>query len=161
MMAKASIFRWLSVIMVAATALLYGRSIAADQPTSSTSAKPLVILLFDGDMAGCESWNSQIRPLLKELKGEYTNQLNFTELNMAKSQLAETKKRAKELGVLRWIDGALGDKDYCPTVMFFDSTRRRAKLTVGPKSKDVYKRDIETILETNERAAPGNSAALD
>jgi hypothetical protein len=155
MMAKNTIFRRLLVITAGATALLYGRTIAADQSTSSTTVKPLVILLFDGDVAGCESWNSQIRPLLKELKGEYTNQLNFTELNMAKSQLAETKKRAKELGVLRWIDGALGDKDYCPTVLFFDSTRKRAKQAVGPKSKDIYKRQIETILETNERAAPG------
>lgn len=113
-------------------------ALATDPP--SAEYKPLVVLVFDQT---CKAWCSQVRPVIKELQTEYGDRVTFAELDATDSVLAETKKQAKELGLLSWMTDV---RDYVPLVAFFDNKRKVVNELLGPKTKKDYKENIEKAL---------------
>jgi hypothetical protein len=83
---------------------------------------------------------------MKELEQEFGDKVKFSELDSTDSVLPNTKKLARELGIL----GAFKDvMDYVPVVLIFDRRTRLVKELTGPKNKDVYRAGIDKALAAN------------
>jgi len=121
--------------------------LAALCPTGQATAKdaeyeekPLVVLVFDQN---CKTWCTRVKPIMSELKQEYGDKVLFAQLDATQSVLPETKKQAKQLGILPFFADF---QDYVPVVGFFSSHRKLVKELTGPKSKDEYKVNIDKTI---------------
>ncbi len=102
--------------------------------------KPLCVLVFDDT---CKAWCKKVRPVMEELKQSYGEKVEFAELDATQAVLADTKKRAKDLGVLGWFTDTA---DYVPAVLIFDNRRNLIKELPGPKSKEDYSANIDKAI---------------
>jgi len=102
--------------------------------------RPLVVLVFDET---CKAWCHKVRPVMAELKLSYAQRVEFAELDATQSVLADTKKRAKDLGILGWFTD---DADYVPVVLIFDNRRNLIKELPGPKTKEDYSANIDKAI---------------
>ncbi|CAN5689423.1 hypothetical protein BH10CYA1_BH10CYA1_04020 [soil metagenome] len=114
-------------------------SIAADLDPEY-AGKPLVVLVFDQN---CKVWCTKTRPVMAELKQEYSDNVVFGELDSTQSQLPESKKKAKNMGIAEFFADVA---DYVPVVLVFNSPRKGCKELVGPKTKSDYKLSIEKAM---------------
>ena len=102
--------------------------------------KPLVVLVFDQN---CKTWCARVKPIMSELQQEYGDKVLFAQLDATQSVMAETKKQAKQLGILPFFADF---QDYVPVVGFFTSHRKLVKELTGPKSKDDYRATIDKAM---------------
>lgn len=102
--------------------------------------KPLCVLVFDET---CKAWCTKVRPVMAELKQTYSDRVEFAELDATQKVLADTKKRAKDLGILGWFTD---DADYVPVVLIFDNRRNLIKELPGPKTKEDYSSNIDKAI---------------
>jgi hypothetical protein len=102
--------------------------------------KPLCVLVFDET---CKAWCTKVRPVMAELKQTYADRVEFAELDATQKVLADTKKRAKDLGILGWFTD---DADYVPVVLIFDNRRNLIKELPGPKTKEDYSSNIDKAI---------------
>ena len=112
----------------------------AEEIASPGEVKPLVVLVFDQN---CKVWCSKTRPIMAELQKEYGERVTFSELDSTQSQLPESRKKAKELGILGFFSDVA---DYVPVVVVFSARRALVKELTGPKTKSDYQLNIEKSL---------------
>jgi hypothetical protein len=120
-------------------AIAVGPLTAADQG-STPAPKPLLVMIFDQN---CKTWCSQVRPMVADLKKTYSEQVEFSEIDVTPVVLKEAKTKAKELG----IGGLLPDMTaYVPLVLICAPNRRNYQEFVGPKKMDVYEDYLKKLL---------------
>ncbi len=103
--------------------------------------KPLFLMVFDKT---CHAWCDKVRPIVKELQQEYADKMDFAELDITQEALPESKKIAKQLGVLKLVPD-FGDQ--VPSVAVCARERIHiVKEISGPKPKSDYKNAIELAL---------------
>lgn len=103
--------------------------------------KPLFLMVFDKT---CHAWCDKVRPMVKELQQEYSDRVDFAELDITQEVLPESKKTAKQLGVLKLI-ADFGDQ--VPSVAICARDRNNIiKEVAGPKPKEEYKNLVELAL---------------
>lgn len=103
----------------------------------------LVVLIFD---EGCKVWCQKVRPIMKELKDQYGQRVDFLELDASAGTLNESQAKAKEAGVISFLRDSA---DWVPIVGIFSPKRRLVKELVGPKPKDTYASVIDKALAAN------------
>lgn len=103
--------------------------------------KPLFLMVFDDT---CHAWCNQVRPIVKELNDQYGTQIDFAELDITASMLAESKKQAKQLGVLPLLPD-FGDQIPCCAVCAKKRTNILKELS-GPKTKQKYEELVKLAL---------------
>lgn len=101
---------------------------------------PIVVLLYDEH---CKITCNQVRPILAELKTTFAGKVEFLDLNISEKTMPESKRLAKEQGVLSFLADYA---EYIPMVGVFSVKRRLVKQLQGPKSKEVYVTAIEKAL---------------
>jgi hypothetical protein len=111
-----------------------------DSFAEELARKPLCVLVFDDT---CKVWCKKVRPVMEELKQSYGEKVEFAELDATPAVLADTKKRAKDLGVLNWFTDTA---DYVPAVLIFDNRRNLIKELPGPKTKEDYSSNIDKAI---------------
>jgi thiol-disulfide isomerase/thioredoxin len=103
--------------------------------------KPLFLMVFDKT---CHAWCAKLRPIVKELQQEYGDRVDFAELDITQEVLPESKKIAKQLGILKLVPD-FGDQ--VPSVAMCAKERiHLIKELSGPKPKAAYKDLIELAL---------------
>jgi thiol-disulfide isomerase/thioredoxin len=103
--------------------------------------KPLFLMVFDKT---CHAWCDKVRPLVKELHQEYSDRIDFAELDITQEVLPESKKIAKQLGVLKLVPD-FGDQ--VPSVAVCARERVHIiKELAGPKRLEDYKSLCELAL---------------
>ena len=100
----------------------------------------MVLLIFDQT---CKVWCKQVRPVMKELEEQYRDRVGFVELDATESVLADTKKKAKEMGISGYFADAA---DYVPVVLVFTANRKLVKELPGPKSRKDYESVIQKAI---------------
>ena len=110
-------------------------ALAADE-----EKKVLFVLVFDKT---CHAWCDKVRPMVKDLQSEYTDRVEFAELDATANVLQETKKKAEALGVLKVFADVT---DYVPIVLIFDSRRKLFKELPGPKPASEYKACLDKAI---------------
>lgn len=103
--------------------------------------KPLFIMVFDET---CHAWCNKVRPIVKELRETYSNQIDFAELDMTASVLPESKKLAKSLGVLPLLPD-FGDQIPCCAACAKKRTNILKEIA-GPKTKEEYEKLVTLAL---------------
>jgi hypothetical protein len=132
------------VMFVLTIVLLTSGGIRAIAATSDpTPQHVLVVLIFD---EGCKVWCQKVRPIMKELKEQYGQRVDFLELDASAGTMKETEAKAKEAGVVSFLHDSA---DWVPIVGVFSPKRRLIKELVGPKSKDTYVSVIDKALSSN------------
>lgn len=128
-------------LIIGLVILALAGSPASASPQAKAAEKPvLVVLVFDQT---CKAWCEKVRPLMKELGQEFGEGVRFAELDATEAVLAETKKTAKDLGVLNIFKDVM---DYVPVVLIFNRKQQLVKELTGPKSKDIYRNNIQKAL---------------
>jgi thiol-disulfide isomerase/thioredoxin len=96
--------------------------------------KPLFLMVFDKT---CHAWCDKVRPMVKELREEYSDRMDFAELDITPEALPESKKIAKQLGVLKLVPD-FGDQ--VPSVAVCARNRNNIiHELAGPKKIEEYK----------------------
>jgi len=103
--------------------------------------KPLFLMVFDET---CHAWCNKVRPIVKELSDQYGTQIDFAELDITTSVLNESKKQAKQLGVLPLLPD-FGDQIPCCAVCAKKRTNILKELA-GPKTKQEYEALVKLAL---------------
>lgn len=114
---------------------------------SVSARKVLVLLMFDQN---CKTWCEQVKPLISELEQEYGSQVQFVQMDTSESSLQESKKVAKELGVMSFL-AAFGA--WVPHVGVFSSASGKMKVIQdlqGAKDKSAYIAAIQKALQANK-----------
>jgi hypothetical protein len=119
-------------------------------PSESTTSdeKPLILMVFDQN---CKAWCAKVRPVIAELKQEFSDQSAFAELDVTQNVLKEAKDQAKHLGLGSFVADI---QDYVPVVAIFTSkdksTRHLVKEEVGIKSKEAYISVLQTAIKRSK-----------
>ena len=132
------------VIMVLLSLAAVGvmRSSAAEE--SLPDKRPvLVVLIFD---ESCKVWCQKVRPIMKELKGQYTDKIEVIELDASQPALKQAETVAKSYGVYGFLRDSA---DWVPIVGIFSGRKKLLKELVGPKQKEVYVAAIDKALSSN------------
>ena len=103
--------------------------------------KPLFLMVFDKT---CHAWCEKVRPMVKELREQYADQIDFGELDITQEVLAKSKQEAKQLGVLELLPD-FGDQVPCCAVCAKKRTDIIKELA-GPKTKDEYEKLVKLAL---------------
>jgi thioredoxin-related protein len=103
--------------------------------------KPLFLMVFDKT---CHAWCNKVRPIVKELRDQYGEKMDFCELDITQEKLPETKKEASQLGVLPLLPD-FGDQVPCCAVCAKKRTNIIKEIS-GPKEKVKYEEMIELAL---------------
>lgn len=103
--------------------------------------KPLFLMVFDKT---CHAWCNKVRPMIKELREQYGDQVDFCELDITQEKLPETKKIAAELGVLPLIPD-FGDQVPICAACAKKRTNILRELS-GPKEKSDYEAMVKLAL---------------
>lgn len=129
----------LSAFTIAATLILIAHTptAAADQVFD----KPLFLMVFDKT---CHAWCAKVRPMVKELQEQYGTEVDFAEIDITQEVLSESKKRAKDLGVLDML-ADFGDQVPCCAV-FKKKRSSLIKELAGPKTKEQYESLVKLCL---------------
>ncbi|HEY9778369.1 MAG TPA: hypothetical protein V6C81_31695 [Planktothrix sp.] len=128
----------LIVLVAAATSMSAGSAYAA---VPTFEGQPLVVLVYDRD---CKVWCGQVKPVMKKVKEEFAGKnVEFVDLDTTESVLPDSQKRAKELGIARYVADA---QDYVPVVLVFDAKHKLSKQLPGPKSKADYEAAIDKVV---------------
>ena len=114
------------------------RSVLAE-PSGDTS-RVLVVLAFDQT---CKKWCSVVRPMVEKLKQEYHDRVDFAELDFTQSELPNTTRLGKELGIGKVIEDA---GQYVPEVLVFAAKRKLVKELDYSKGEADYRRAIDDAL---------------
>lgn len=125
-------------------AVVVGNSCQA-QSSAVVAVRPLVLLIYDED---CQIWCKQVHPVVSELEKEYGDRVTFVDLNSSGTHLDSSRKKAKELGVLKFFNDAL---EYVPDVAVFNGRTKLVKDLCGPKKKTEYKAAIESALSQKQQ----------
>jgi thioredoxin-related protein len=132
------IFRVVLTAFLAIAPLSAGSAADSNQ---SCDGQPLVVLVFDRN---CKVWCGQVRPVMKQVRCDYSGKnVQFVELDTTESMLADSRKRAKELGISTYLADAA---DYVPVVLVFDAKHKLTKQLPGPKTKADYEAAIEKVV---------------
>lgn len=118
--------------------------ISTQQPVVADSQvfdKPLFLMVFDKT---CHAWCEKVRPMVKELRDQYADQIDFGELDITQEVLQTSKKEAKQLGVLELLPD-FGDQVPCCAVCAKKRTDIIKELA-GPKTKDEYEKLVKLAL---------------
>ena len=115
---------------------------AADENDES---RVLVVFVFD---KSCRISCDAVRPIFRQLKGDYGEKVHFVELDVSKDVLAESQKTAKSLKVSRFLDDT---EDWYPAVGVFTSNRKKVKEILGAKPKEQYVQAIEKALTLQDK----------
>lgn len=113
----------------------------AEQNQTST---PLVVFVFD---KSCKISCNSVRPLIRELQSQYTDRVNFVELDVSKDTIKDSETTAKSLGVSAFLSET---EDWYPAVGVFSSKRKLVKQILGAKTKDKYQEAIEKAIASNK-----------
>lgn len=112
----------------------------------------LVVFVFD---KSCRISCDAVRPIFKQLKGEYGEKVKFVELDVSKDVLGESQKIARALKVARFLDDT---EDWYPAVGVFTGNRKKVKEILGAKPKDQYVQAIEKALSVQQKEGTTDKA---
>lgn len=112
---------------------------AADKEKTE-AGKVLVVMMFDEH---CVLWCGKVRPIMKELAGEFGERVVIDEVDASKGKDKEAAEKCKQLGILSYFK----DVEAVPVVLIFDGKRRLVKELNGPKTKEFYKTAIEKAIK--------------
>lgn len=118
-----------------------GASVAQVSPCAK---KVLVLLMFDQN---CKTWCELVKPLIAELEKEYGAEVQFVQLDTSEEALKESKKVARELGVMSFL-AAYGA--WVPHVGVFSSAAGKMRVIQdlqGAKEKSAYVAAIHKALQ--------------
>lgn len=118
--------------------LMSTQPVAAD---SQVFDKPLFLMVFDKT---CHAWCAKVRPMVKELRDQYADQIDFGEIDITQEVLDVSKKEAKQLGVLELLPD-FGDQVPCCAVCAKKRTDIIKELA-GPKTKEDYEKLVKLAL---------------
>lgn len=104
------------------------------------SSKVLVVMMFDEH---CVLWCGKVRPIMKELAGEFGERVVIDEVDASKGKDKEAADKCKQLGILSYFK----DVEAVPVVLIFDGKRKLVKELNGPKTKEFYKAAIEKAIK--------------
>jgi len=122
-------------------------SYAEDNSSSEVkveSNKPLVIFVYD---RSCKISCGVARPIIKDIQTEYEDKVQFVELDVSKDKLADSRKTAKTLGVLSFLNDS---EDWYPAVGVFSAKRKMVKQLLGTRTKEQYLSAIEKAIASNK-----------
>ena len=141
-MKKTTLLDWVgrTVIFVCLVFMIPQKSIVAAEVENDAQQRPLLVLVFDQN---CKAWCAQVRPLVSDLQKSYGEKVEFSEIDVTPETMAQSKKKAKDLRILRWLEDV---QDLVPLVMIFPGNRHSCKELVGPKTKEIYETQLKEIL---------------
>jgi hypothetical protein len=116
------------------------QSLQATEAEPDAEQRTLLVLVFDQN---CKAWCAQVRPVVADLQKIYGDRVEFSEIDVTPVAMAQSKKKAKELRILKWLEDV---QDLVPLVMIFPSNRHFCKELVGPKTKEIYENQLKEIL---------------
>lgn len=122
--------RLLLTSLLVLSALVHAPALAAEPIFD----KPLFLMVFDKT---CHAWCEKVRPVVRQLKEEYSDKIDFAELDITQEVLPESKKIAMQLGVIKLVPD-FGDQVPCVAAC----GRQRTKIIkeiAGPKPEQVYR----------------------
>src|SRR5215813_3866650 len=120
--------RLATMFLLSLAFLCAARCVAADE-TLPGKNPVLVVLIFD---ESCKVWCQKVRPIMKELKGQYTDKIEVIELDASQPTLKQAETVAKSYGVYGFLRDSA---DWVPIVGIFSSRKKLLKELVGPKQK--------------------------
>ena len=129
-------------ILLLLVSLVAGLNFAVVKVDAQEASEPTALVVFIFDKS-CKVSCNTVRPIIRELQGEYTNRVQFTELDVSKDCLKESQKTAKSLGVSSFLSDA---EDWYPAVGVFSARRKMVKQILGAKTKEMYKAAIEKAI---------------
>ncbi|MBX9940071.1 MAG: hypothetical protein K2Y32_12500 [Candidatus Obscuribacterales bacterium] len=112
----------------------------AAEKEQAESSKALVVMMFDEH---CVLWCGKVRPIMKELAGEFGERVVIDEVDASKGKDKEAADKCKRLGILSYFK----DVEAVPVVLIFDGKRKLVKELNGPKTKEFYKAAIEKAIK--------------
>jgi thiol-disulfide isomerase/thioredoxin len=140
-----------SCFVFAAGTILCPSVKAADE--DSNESRVLVVFVFD---KSCRISCDAVRPIFRQLKGDYGEKVKFVELDVSRDVIAESQKTAKALKVGRFLDDT---EDWYPAVGVFTGSRKKVKEILGAKPKEQYVQAIEKALSVQEKEEPVKKSA--
>ncbi len=133
----------LVITIILGCAVAGGLHAATAQDNLPDKRPVLVVLIFD---ESCKVWCQKVRPIMQELKGQYTNKIEVIELDASQPTLKQAETDAKSHGVYGFLRDSA---DWVPIVVIFSGRRKLLKELVGPKQKEVYVAAIDKALSSN------------
>src|ERR1700733_12435704 len=102
-MKKTTLLDWVgrTVIFVCLVFMIPQKSIVAAEVENDAQQRPLLVLVFDQN---CKAWCAQVRPLVADLQKSYGEKVEFSEIDVTPETMAQSKKKAKDLRILRWLE---------------------------------------------------------
>ena len=131
------------LMVLLSLAAVCGMTSTAAQESLADKRPLLVVLIFD---ESCKVWCQKVRPIMKELKGQYSDKIEVVELDASQTTLKQAESVAKSYGVYGFLRDSA---DWVPIVGIFSSRKKLLKELVGPKQKDVYVAAIDKALSSN------------
>lgn len=110
----------------------------AAQPKSA-----MIVLIFD---THCKTACELVRPIMRELKGEFKDCFTFVELDSSQEKLSESQAKAKEMGIHPFLASYA---QYVPIVGVFNAKKKCIRVIDGAKTKDVYAQALQKALQCN------------
>lgn len=93
----------------------------------------------------CKKWCKEVRPVMAAIVDKYGDKVAVREMSVGKSELENTKKLEKDLGIPGFHEGVF---DYVPCVAIFSKRRKLIKEVPGAKDLIKYSEFVDKALSS-------------
>lgn len=131
------------IAFFAVVAMFFGcstRTVLAEDNSKMQNKKVRFIAIYDDK---CQWSCGVVKPLVKGLKKDYGEKVDFFELNTSKGKISDSTKLAKELGVESFFTSSMA---YIPCVGVFTKSGKLVKEIPAAKPKEMYVKFIDKAL---------------